>query len=132
MIYLFQIAHTMPCYSFLSLTDGFKLVTEGDVEGRKGENATFPCHLSPETSALSMTVRWFKESKCIYVCRNGEEMEATRYKNRLSVNIQELERGNVSLILRGFRLTDDSGVYICQVQHGDQKEEVPMGVGYGE
>ncbi|KAJ8011066.1 hypothetical protein DPEC_G00054330 [Dallia pectoralis] len=30
------------------------------------------CHLSPETSAVTMTIRWFKETECIYLYPNGE------------------------------------------------------------
>ena len=106
---------------------GFKLTTKGWAQGLPGGDVILPCHLSPETSVSSMTVSWFKESECIYLYKNGQVIEGRDYEGRLTLNIQDLQRGNVSLTLRDYRETDD-GVYICQVQHGEQVEEIAVGL----
>ncbi|XP_038816770.1 SAFB-like transcription modulator [Salvelinus namaycush] len=69
-----------------------------------------------------MTIRWFKETECIYLYKNGQVTERSGYEGRVSLITQELERGNVSLRLRDFR-ESDTGDYICQVIHGEQKKE---------
>ena len=74
-----------------------------------------------------MTISWFKESECIYLYKNGQVIEGRGYESRLTLNTQELQKGNVSLILRNYR-DDDDGVYICLVKHGDQEEEIAVGL----
>ena len=76
-----------------------------------------------------MTVSWFKESECIYLYQNGQEIKGRGYEDKLTLNIQELQKGNVSLILRKYNYRDDGGVYICQVKHGDQEKEVVVALG---
>ncbi|XP_045567966.1 butyrophilin subfamily 1 member A1-like isoform X1 [Salmo salar] len=105
----------------------FKLTSEDYVEADVGEEVTLPCHLSPDTSAVATTIRWFKETECIYLYQNGQVTERSGYEGRVSLITQELERGNVSLRLRDFRRSD-RGVYICQVIHGEQKEEAAVGL----
>uniref|UniRef100_A0A4W5JZE0 Ig-like domain-containing protein n=1 Tax=Hucho hucho TaxID=62062 RepID=A0A4W5JZE0_9TELE len=103
----------------------FQLTSEDCVRADVGEDVTFPCHVSPETSAVSTTIRWFKETECIYLYKNGQVTERSGYEGRVSLITQELERGNVSLRLRDYR-ESDRGVYICQVIHGEQKEEAAL------
>ncbi|XP_036835175.1 butyrophilin subfamily 1 member A1-like isoform X1 [Oncorhynchus mykiss] len=100
----------------------FKLTSEDYVRADVGKKVTLPCHLSSGTSAVAMTIRWFKETECIYLYKNGQVTERSDYEGRVSLITQELERGNVSLRLRDFR-ESDTGDYICQVIHGEQKEE---------
>ncbi|XP_038852627.1 butyrophilin-like protein 1 [Salvelinus namaycush] len=103
----------------------FKLTTKNYVEADVGEEVTLPCHLSPDTSAVAMTIRWFKETECIYLYQNGQVTERSGYEGRVNLITQELERGNVSLRLRDIRRSD-TGVYICQVIHGEQKKEAEV------
>ncbi|XP_029574029.1 trichohyalin isoform X5 [Salmo trutta] len=105
----------------------FKLTSEDYVEADVGKEVTLPCHLSPDTSAVATTIRWFKETECIYLYQNGQVTERSGYEGRVSLITQELERGNVSLRLRGYRRSD-TGDYICQVIHGEQKEEAAVGL----
>ncbi|KAL0966930.1 hypothetical protein UPYG_G00302400 [Umbra pygmaea] len=106
--------------------DQFKLNTGKRVRSYVvGDDVILHCHLSPETSAVTMTIRWFKQTKCIYLYKNGQVTERTGYEDRLSLNNQELERGNVSLTMKNFK-EPDKGVYICQVINGEQKEEVAL------
>ncbi|KAL0966931.1 hypothetical protein UPYG_G00302410 [Umbra pygmaea] len=99
----------------------FKLITD-DVLVDVGDDVILPGHLSPETSAISMTIRWFNFIECIYLYKNGQVTERTGYEDRLSLNTQELERGNVSLRMKNVK-DSDRGFYICQVINGEQKEE---------
>uniref|UniRef100_A0A8C7CFX1 Trichohyalin-like n=1 Tax=Oncorhynchus kisutch TaxID=8019 RepID=A0A8C7CFX1_ONCKI len=105
----------------------FKLTSEDHVRAYVGEEVTLPCHLSPDTSAVATTIRWFKGTECIYLYKNGQVTERSGYEGRVSLITQELERGNVSLRLRDIRRSD-GGVYICQVIHGEQKEEAAVGL----
>src|SRR4029434_11067082 len=114
---------TTPC----SPTD-FKLVTTDPVvKASLGKDATLPCHLSPETSAVAMEIRWFKGTDCIYLYKNGHVTVREAYEGRVSVNTQELQRGDVSLRLRE-RRGEDGGVYTCQVISGEHKEEGRVGL----
>ena len=116
-------SNTTPC----SPTD-FKLVTPDHlVKASLGKDATLPCHLSPETSAVAMEIRWFKGTDCIYLYKNGHVTEGRGYEGRVSVNTQELQRGDVSLRLREIR-RGDGGVYTCQVISGEHKEEGRVGL----
>ena len=75
-----------------------------------------------------MTISWFKESQCVYMYKDGHVMEGRGYQGRLTLDVQALERGDVSLTLRHYNRETDDGVYICQVQHGDQVEETAVGL----
>ncbi|XP_034147248.1 butyrophilin-like protein 1 [Esox lucius] len=104
----------------------FKLITtERNIRGDVGDDVTLPCHLSPETSAVTMTIRWFRRTECIYLYKNGQVTERSYYEDRLSLITQEMERGNVSLRMKNIK-ESDSEDYICQVIHGEQKEEVAL------
>uniref|UniRef100_A0A673W8H8 Ig-like domain-containing protein n=1 Tax=Salmo trutta TaxID=8032 RepID=A0A673W8H8_SALTR len=107
----------------------FKLTSDDHVWADVGEEVTLPCHLPPDTSAVATTIRWFKETECIYLYQNGQVTERSGYEGRVSLITQELERGNVSLRLRDFRRSD-TGDYICQVIHGEQKEEAAVCLWY--
>ncbi|XP_067291761.1 myosin-11-like [Pseudorasbora parva] len=89
-------------------------VPNGTVSANFGEDVTLPVHLSPETSAVSMNIRWFRESELIYQYNNGQEKTNDNYEQRLSLSIQELERGNLSLTFRDVQ-ESDSGKYTCKV-----------------
>ncbi|XP_036437288.1 butyrophilin-like protein 2 [Colossoma macropomum] len=84
-----------------------------------GHDATLPCYLSPETSAVAMEIRWFKGTDCIYLYRNGQVTEGRGYEGRVSVFTHQLQRGNVSLNLRDVQRSD-YGEYRCEVTHGGQ------------
>ncbi|XP_043082252.1 uncharacterized protein LOC122329759 isoform X2 [Puntigrus tetrazona] len=116
-LYICEVIHesqSMQASVYLHVSsEDFRLVTPiGTVYARPGSDAILPVHLSPETSAVSMDVRWFKGTELIY--RNRQEM--SNYKKRVSVSIQELERGNLALTLRNFQ-PSDSGDYTCKVFH---------------
>ncbi|KAJ8011065.1 hypothetical protein DPEC_G00054320 [Dallia pectoralis] len=106
----------------------FELISETYITNFEGHDVILHCHLSPETSAVTMTIRWFKETECIYLYQNGQVTERSGYEGRLSLNAQEMEKGNVSLRMKHIKQSD-GGVYICQVVYGAQKEEAAVGLG---
>ncbi|XP_060777101.1 interaptin-like isoform X2 [Neoarius graeffei] len=87
-----------------------------------GDDITVSSHLSPETSAVSMEVRWFRGTECIYQYKNGQVSVGKGYEGRASLFIPELKRGNVSLILKSIAPMD-TGTYSCQVLTGQHKVE---------
>uniref|UniRef100_A0A3P8XNI4 Ig-like domain-containing protein n=1 Tax=Esox lucius TaxID=8010 RepID=A0A3P8XNI4_ESOLU len=91
-------------------------------------DVTLSCHLYHETSAVTKTIRWFKETECIYLYKNGQVAERRGYEGRVSLILQEMESGNVSLRMKNFQMSD-TGVYICQVIHGEQKVETALCLG---
>ncbi|KAI2645377.1 Butyrophilin subfamily 2 member A2 [Labeo rohita] len=100
------------------------VVPTGPVSAAPGENVILPVHLSPESSVVSMEIRWFKGTELIYQYTNRQEMTNNDYKNRVSLSIQELERGSLTLTLRNVQQAD-SGVYTCKVIHdGCQKRGI--------
>jgi len=87
------------------------------VSAEPGEDVILPVHLSPETSAVSMNFCWYRESQLIYQYKNGLESPSSDYENQVSVSVQGLERGNLSLSLRNVQ-ESDSGDFSLQVyQH---------------
>ncbi|XP_036418196.1 trichohyalin-like [Colossoma macropomum] len=106
----------------------FKLFGPRDDEEYKfGSALTLSCHLSPEISAVSMEIRWFKETDCVCLYKNRQVTEGRGYEGRVSLFTQELQRGNVSLQIRDCRESDE-GDYLCQVTNGDTTEECTVGV----
>ena len=109
-------------------TDEFKLFGPQDDEKRQsGSAVTLSCHLSPELSAVTMEIRWFKGTDCVCLYKNRQVTEGRGYEGRVSLFTQELQRGNVSLQIRDCRWSD-IGYYLCQVTNGDTTEECTVGV----
>ncbi|KAL7834407.1 hypothetical protein SRHO_G00286540 [Serrasalmus rhombeus] len=105
----------------------FKLFGPRDEEYQSPSAVTLSCHLSPEISAVSMEIRWFKETDCVCLYKNRQVTEGRGYEGRVSLFTQELQRGNVSLQIRECR-GSDRGVYFCQVTNGDTTEECTVGM----
>ncbi|XP_056307216.1 uncharacterized protein LOC130218954 [Danio aesculapii] len=118
--YRCEVSHegqTLKKHIFLSVVseDNNLVISIGPISADPGRDVTLPVHLSPETSAVSMTIKWFKWKKLIYEYRNGRtEILNNDFENRVSLSIRELERGNVSLTLRNVQ-PSDSGQYTCRV-----------------
>ncbi|XP_041922804.1 butyrophilin-like protein 1 [Alosa sapidissima] len=100
----------------------FKLVKHHDIEEfSPGQDVTLRCYLSPATSAVAMEIRWFKKTECIYLYKNGDITVREGYEGRVSVDTQNLQRGDVSLRLKEGRRMDEE-VYTCQVINGGREE----------
>uniref|UniRef100_A0A4W5JCC7 Uncharacterized protein n=1 Tax=Hucho hucho TaxID=62062 RepID=A0A4W5JCC7_9TELE len=108
-----------------SVADLSLIVPPDPVIASAGDDIILPCHLSPQSSAVDMDIRWFKEGEFtnplyLYKSRMGEEGKG--YKGRVSLFTQELERGNISLLLKNIKVSD-GGRYKCQASHMDWIQE---------
>ncbi|XP_066578294.1 uncharacterized protein LOC136768145 [Amia ocellicauda] len=87
----------------------------------KGSDIVLPCQLSPSISTADMDLRWFRETltEPIYLYKDGKKTEGSEHKGRVSLFLQELDRGNVSLILRNARISDTDN-YLCHISSQHQ------------
>lgn len=123
--------HVRPSFS-LFLTDDFQLVipqTAQEAQISLGSEITVPCHLSPEVCAIAMQIKWFKETVCVCIYKNGCVIKGRSYKDRASLATCVLERGNVSLNLSNFSVSD-VGDYYCQVISRDTTKQITVGGEY--
>uniref|UniRef100_A0A8C1YBN8 Ig-like domain-containing protein n=1 Tax=Cyprinus carpio TaxID=7962 RepID=A0A8C1YBN8_CYPCA len=72
-------------------------------------------------------IKWFKETDCVCIYKKGHVIEGRSYKDRASLDTHILERGNVSLHLNNFSVSD-VGDYYCQVISGDRTQQITVGV----
>lgn len=111
-------------------SNNFELVIPQTTQEAKvslGSELTVPCYSSPEIYATAMQIRWFKETDCVCVYKNAHMIEGRGYKDRVSLDTRELERGNVSVHLRSFSVSD-VGDYHCQVSSGGRTQHLTVGV----
>ncbi|XP_058631140.1 butyrophilin-like protein 2 isoform X2 [Onychostoma macrolepis] len=110
--------------------DPFQLVipqTAQEAQISLGSEIIVPCHSSPEVCAIVMQIKWFKETDCVCIYKNGHVIEGRSYKDRASLGTHVLERGNVSLHLNNFSVSD-VGDYCCQVTSRDTTKQITVGV----
>ncbi|XP_026112534.1 butyrophilin-like protein 2 isoform X1 [Carassius auratus] len=111
-----------------SVSGGFQLVipqTEAQIS--MGSEIIVPCHLTPEICAIGMQIKWFKETDCVCIYKNRHVIEGRSYRDRASLDTHVLERGNVSLHVNNFSVSD-VGDYYCQVISGDTTQQITVGV----
>ncbi|KAK3551076.1 hypothetical protein QTP70_011624 [Hemibagrus guttatus] len=140
-------SHTHPTHILFTLPPSgkryqslreFKLVHRADDVGKQSgsdgvhtayavyrRDVTLPGFLSPKKSAVAMEIRWFKETDCICLYQSRQVTEGNGYKGRVSLFTNELEEGNVSLMLRNVQ-SGDTGQYKCEVTCGDEKLETSV------
>ncbi|CAB1345479.1 unnamed protein product [Coregonus sp. 'balchen'] len=108
-----------------SVADLSLIVPPDVVVASAGDDIILPCHLSPQSSAVAMDIRWFKDGEFtnpLYLYKSGMGEDGKSYKGRVSLFYQELERGNISLLLKNVKVSD-SGRYKCQASHLDWIQE---------
>ncbi|XP_069044658.1 butyrophilin subfamily 1 member A1-like isoform X3 [Lepisosteus oculatus] len=106
----------------------FKLIVPSEpVVASVDSDIVLPCQLSPEMSATAMEVRWFKENfdNLVFLYKEGKEKEGSDYRGRVRLFRQEMETGNVSLLLQNVRISEQ-GIYKCHVSNVDWYEEPQM------
>ncbi|XP_061446405.1 butyrophilin subfamily 3 member A2-like isoform X2 [Rhineura floridana] len=101
------------------------------VIGFLGKEVILPCQL--ESSRISedihISVQWIfvNSSKTIdvksYDNRNGMETQDNRYRGRTELSHTELNKGNMSLVLKNSQISDQ-GKYICMIHLGDWFDKV--------
>ncbi|XP_063070427.1 golgin subfamily A member 6-like protein 26 [Engraulis encrasicolus] len=94
-----------------------------------GDDVTIPCRLSPATSVVAMEIRWFRNTDCVYLYRNGHAADGVGFEGRVSVDPVALQTGDMSLVLKGAWETD-AGWFLCQVLHGQHVKEARIGFLY--
>ncbi|KAG9263383.1 golgin subfamily A member 4-like [Astyanax mexicanus] len=104
----------------------FKLYRPSGGDVQSGSVVILPCYLHPERSAVEMTVRWFRGTECICLYKDGRMTVGRGYEGRISLFSQELEKGNVSLIIRDYSWTGDD--YLCQVSNKETTAEFTVGL----
>ncbi|XP_059138133.1 butyrophilin-like protein 2 isoform X1 [Peromyscus eremicus] len=82
-----------------------------------GENIELTCHLSPQTDAQSMEVRWIRSHyyPAVYVYVDGAhsaEEQMMGYRGRTMVMSDAIHEGNLTLRIHNARPSDD-GQYRC-------------------
>ncbi|XP_053089475.1 erythroid membrane-associated protein-like isoform X2 [Pangasianodon hypophthalmus] len=86
-----------------------------------GKDLVLPCFIKPSTSAVDMTVQWFRldvEDSLVHLYEDHEdrnEDQAQTYRRRTSLFKEELQKGNASLKLSALRVSDE-GEYKCLVE----------------
>uniref|UniRef100_A0A3P9AV14 Ig-like domain-containing protein n=1 Tax=Maylandia zebra TaxID=106582 RepID=A0A3P9AV14_9CICH len=85
-----------------------------------GDDVVLPCQLEPPVDAVQMTIEWGKPDlnpRFVFVRHNGQELQTdqnTAYKGRVSLTIDKLKHGDVSLKLSKVKVSD-SGRYRCYI-----------------
>uniref|UniRef100_A0A674H0Q7 Ig-like domain-containing protein n=1 Tax=Taeniopygia guttata TaxID=59729 RepID=A0A674H0Q7_TAEGU len=108
---------------------GFLSAPKTPVLGIIGDRVVLPCQVGPAPVPEDFSVRWtFRgQSQRIPVgsyCGKGwREEPDRRYRGRAELFHGELRAGNVSLLLRDVR-SSDQGSYGCQVSFQDESREV--------
>uniref|UniRef100_A0A4W5PAL0 Ig-like domain-containing protein n=1 Tax=Hucho hucho TaxID=62062 RepID=A0A4W5PAL0_9TELE len=95
------------------------IVPPDPVVASAGHDIILPCHLSPQTSAVAMDIRWFRDghfAEPLYLYEDIIREEGRGYEGRVSLFTQELERGNISLLLKNIKVSD-RGRYKWQASH---------------
>ncbi|XP_020359581.2 butyrophilin subfamily 1 member A1 isoform X2 [Oncorhynchus kisutch] len=111
-----------------SVADKQLVVPPDPVVTSAGHDVILPCHLSPQTSAVNMDIRWFKEGEFaspLYLYDGGKVTEGKGYDGRVSMFTQELEKGNISLLLNNV-MASERGIYKCHASYMDWIQELPV------
>ncbi|XP_074132916.1 butyrophilin subfamily 1 member A1-like isoform X2 [Sminthopsis crassicaudata] len=92
-----------------------------------GEEAIFPCHLSPQINAQDMNVMWFygESSELVHHYKYRQDYlkhQHQDYKGRTEFLRDEISTGSVALKLRHIRLSDE-GKYRCFFESSSAYEE---------
>ncbi|XP_053089677.1 butyrophilin subfamily 1 member A1 [Pangasianodon hypophthalmus] len=96
-----------------------------------GEDLVLPCFIRPNTSAVDMTVEWFRlyvDDSLVHLYKDHEdrnEKQAQSYRGRTSVFKEELQKGNASLKLSALRVSDE-GEYKCLVDDKSWSDDITV------
>lgn len=99
-----------------------------------GDDVVLPCQLEPPVDAVQVTIEWGKPDlnpRFVFVRHNGQELQTdqnTAYKGRVSLSIDKLKHGDVSLKLSKVKVSD-SGRYRCYIPQQSKEYFVELLVG---
>ncbi|XP_054554682.1 butyrophilin-like protein 1 isoform X2 [Talpa occidentalis] len=95
-----------------------------------GADATLPCSLVPEQSAVNMHIRWYRTqlSPAVLVYKDRQEQDGEQmleYRDRTKLLGTSIDKGDASLLIQQVRASDD-GQYRCQFKDGSMSEETTV------
>ncbi|KAF5899896.1 antigen like protein, partial [Clarias magur] len=85
---------------------------EISVSGPVGSTAVLPCELA-SVDTHTLYIRWSMKSETVFERLGERSYQGERYEGRVDVPVEELRKGNSSLVLRNLTLSD-TGLYICK------------------
>ncbi|KAM9496436.1 uncharacterized protein Hap1MRO34_025846 [Clarias gariepinus] len=94
----------------LSVHDLLSAEPEISVSGPVGSTAVLPCQLTSVDTKTSY-IRWNTESEIVFERLGERSYQGEGYEGRVDVPVEELRKGNCSLVLHNLTFTD-TGVYI--------------------
>ncbi|GAA6092157.1 butyrophilin subfamily 1 member A1-like [Tachysurus ichikawai] len=98
-----------------------------------GEDLVLPCFIKPTTSAVNMTVEWFKlyvKDSLVHLYKNHgdrNEDQVQSYRGRTALFKEELQKGNASLKLSDLRVSDE-GFYKYLVEDKSWSDDITVNV----
>ncbi|KAL0193735.1 hypothetical protein M9458_012031, partial [Cirrhinus mrigala] len=75
--------------------------------------------------AVDMEISWYKDTDCVCLYKDRQVIEGVLFKDRVSLIPHNLKKGNVSLRLKNFGLSD-IGNYHCQVISKDRRVKITV------
>ncbi|KAM9500631.1 butyrophilin subfamily 1 member A1-like isoform 2-T2 [Clarias gariepinus] len=96
-----------------------------------GEDLVLPCFIKPNTSAVDMTVEWFRpyvKDSLVHLYKDHEdrnENQAQAYRGRTSFFKEELQKGNISLRLSAVQVSDE-GLFKCLVEDYSWYDDITL------
>uniref|UniRef100_A0A8C4XDK0 Ig-like domain-containing protein n=1 Tax=Erpetoichthys calabaricus TaxID=27687 RepID=A0A8C4XDK0_ERPCA len=112
-------------YTFLFIVKFSRSIPSKPVVTYVGEDVVLPASLSPALNAEAFEVRWFTTDfmtpELLYINYRIRQQSDTRR----TLSIDNLKNGNVSLIIRNVRVSDDH-LYKCYVYSGLREEETEV------
>lgn len=100
-----------------------------------GEDVILPCYIKPNTSAVDMTVEWFRldQDEIVHLYKNRENRiteHSQSYKGRTALFQDELQNGNASLKRSTVQVSDE-GVYKCFIESNSWYDDITVNVNVG-
>ncbi|XP_058249999.1 butyrophilin subfamily 1 member A1-like [Hemibagrus wyckioides] len=121
-------------FSIASQSEHLQVIgPEAPLAAVAGEDLVLPCFIKHRTSAVDMTVEWFKlyvKDSLVHLYRDHEdrnEDQAQSYRGRTTLFKEELQKGNASLKLSDIRVSDE-GSYKCLVEDKSWSDDITVNV----
>ncbi|XP_060730939.1 butyrophilin subfamily 1 member A1-like [Tachysurus vachellii] len=129
---MFLLVTLLILFSIDSRSEQLQVVgPEASLVAVAAEDLVLPCFIKPTTSAVDMTVEWFKlyeKDSLVHLYRDHEdrnENQAQSYRGRTSMFKEELQKGNASLKLSDLRVSDE-GSYKCLVEDKSWSDDITV------